>query len=117
MYAFGETGTNAENANNTIVTFDINKGLTSTAFTITSLIAHVRGLELPQGIERSLMAKLVPAQHNLDAGHLEAACGSLGAFISTVDAQSRKKFDAAEAAKLTAEATVRSEERRVGKEC
>jgi hypothetical protein len=109
LYAFGETGTNTENANNAIVPFDINKGLTSTAFTITSLIAHVRGLELPQGIERSLMAKLVPAQHNLDAGHLEAACGRLGAFISTVDAQNRKKFDAADAAKLTAEATVISE--------
>jgi len=109
LYAFGETGTNTENANNAIVPFDINKGLTSTAFTITSLVAHVRELQLPQGIERSLMAKLVPAQHNLVAGHLEAACGRLNAFISTVDAQNRKKFDAAETAKLIAEATVISE--------
>jgi hypothetical protein len=108
LYAFGETG-NSEGASNAIVPFHINKGLTSTVFTITPLVAHIRELELPQGVERSLMAKLLPAQHNLDAGHLEAACGSLGAFISTVDAQNRKKFDAAEAAKLITEATAISE--------
>jgi hypothetical protein len=109
LYALGATGTNTKNANNAIVPFAINKGLTATAFTITSLIAHVRELKLTQVLERRLMATLVPAQHNLAAGHLGAACGTLGAFISTVDARNGKKIYAADAAKLIAEATAISE--------
>ena len=109
LYAFGVTGTNTAGFSNAIVPFGITKGLTSTVFTITPLVAHVRELELPQGIERRLMAKLVPAQHNLAAGHFEAACGGLGAFISAVDGRNGQKLDAAEAAKLIAEANAISE--------
>jgi len=46
--------------------------------TITRLVADVHELGLPGGTERSLLAKLGAAQRNLDAAHLQAACGNLG---------------------------------------
>jgi hypothetical protein len=48
--------------------------------TIADLVAEVTGAGLPHGIERSLLAKLEGAQRKFDAGHLEGACGSLGAY-------------------------------------
>ena len=65
----------------------------------------VRQFGLPRGTARSLLAKLDAAQRALDSGHLGAACGSLGAFLNEVAAQSGKKIDAADAAELTANAT------------
>src|SRR6478752_5401748 len=50
--------------------------------TIARIVDDVQGLGLPRGIERSLLAKLGAAQANLDAGHLQAACNSLGAYIN-----------------------------------
>jgi hypothetical protein len=73
--------------------------------TITRLVADVQGLGLPHGIERSLLAKLEAAQRNLDAGHLEAACGSLGAYSNQVHAQSDHTLSGDQAAALIAEAT------------
>jgi hypothetical protein len=52
------------------------------------VVADVQGLGLPRGIECGLLAKLGAAQRNLDAGHLEAAFGSLGAYGNEVRAQS-----------------------------
>jgi hypothetical protein len=73
--------------------------------TIADLIASVEALDLPHGIENSLLKKLTGAQKNLDAGHLHGACGKLGAFVNQVRAQSGKKIDADDADELIAEAT------------
>jgi len=72
---------------------------------ISQLIASVEALGLPHGTENSLLAKLGVAQRKADAGNSRAACGPLGAFVSTVKAQSGQKIDAADAAQLIADAT------------
>ena len=72
--------------------------------TITRLVADVQGLGLPHGIERSLLAKLGAAQRNVDAGRLEAACGSLGAFGNQVHAESDHRLTGDQAAELVADA-------------
>lgn len=73
--------------------------------TITRLVADVHALELGRGTERSLLAKLDAAQRNLDAGHLQAACGSPGAYTNEVHAQSHHRLDGHQAAELIAVAT------------
>jgi hypothetical protein len=73
--------------------------------TITRVVADVQGLGLPRGIERGLLAKLGAAQQDVDAGRLEAACGSLGAYSNQVQAQSDHKLAGDQAAELIAEAT------------
>jgi virginiamycin B lyase len=72
--------------------------------TIADLIAEVSGAGLPHGIERSLLAKLEGAQRKVDADHLNGACGSLGAYVNEVRAQSGKKLEAAYAQDLIVEA-------------
>ena len=72
---------------------------------IDDLIAEVTEGGLPHGTERSLLAKLEGAQRKFDAGHLEGACGGLGAYINEVRAQSGKKLEAAYAEDLIVEAT------------
>jgi virginiamycin B lyase len=72
--------------------------------TVADLAASVHALGLPHGIERSLMAKLVGAQHKLDAGHAGAACNTLGAFLNEVNGQAQKRIGADDAAALTADA-------------
>jgi len=74
--------------------------------TITTLASDVQGFGLPHGTERSLLAKLNAAQGNVDAGQLQAACHSLGAFINEVDAQAGKKIDYDQADELVTTATV-----------
>ena len=73
--------------------------------TITSLIDDVHGFGLPQGIERSLIAKLGAAQGSLDDGHLHATCASLSAFVDEIRAQADHKLDGDEAEGLIADAT------------
>jgi len=73
--------------------------------TIADLVAEVTEGGLPRGTERSLLAKLKGAQRKLDADHLNGACGSLGAYINEVRAQSGKKLEAAYAEDLIVEAT------------
>ena len=73
--------------------------------TITRLVADVHELGLPGGTERSLLAKLGAAQRNLDAAHLQAACGNLGAYTNEVHAQSHHRLDGHQAAELIAVAT------------
>ena len=72
--------------------------------TIADLIDSVEALELPKGIENSLLTKLNNAQRNLDRDDLSGACDKLGAFIGQVERQSGKKIDAADANELIAEA-------------
>jgi hypothetical protein len=72
--------------------------------TIADLVADVTQAGLPRGIERSLLAKLGAAQRKLDGGHHQGACGSLGASINQVEAQSGKQLAAASAEDLVAEA-------------
>jgi virginiamycin B lyase len=72
--------------------------------TIADLIAEVSGAGLPHGIERSLLAKLEGAQRKVDADHLNGACGSLGAYVNEVRAQTGKKLEAAYAEDLILEA-------------
>ena len=74
--------------------------------TITTFASDVRAFGLPHGTERSLLAKLKAAQANVDAGQLQAACDSMGAFINHVDAQAGKKLTDDQANELVATATV-----------
>jgi hypothetical protein len=60
---------------------------------IEDIIAEVNGAELPHGIENSLLAKLEGALRKRDAGQLDGACGSLGAYINEVRAQNGKKLE------------------------
>ncbi len=72
---------------------------------INGLIALVQDLGLPSGTANSLMVKLQGAASALDRGNPQAACGSLGAFLNEVHAQTGKKLAVAQAALLVAEAT------------
>src|SRR6266404_3458135 len=69
------------------------------------LIALVQSLGLPSGTANSLIVKLQAAASALDRGNIQAACGSLGAFLNEVNAQEGKKLTAAQADLLKAEAT------------
>jgi hypothetical protein len=71
---------------------------------IEPLQADVQRLALPQGIERSLLAKLAAAVRALDAGDQDGTCESLGAYIHQATALSGKKIDVAGAAGLIADA-------------
>ena len=72
---------------------------------IDDLIALVQGLGLQSGTANSLIVKLEAATNALGRGNNQAACGSLGAFLNEVNAQTGKKLTAAEADTLIAEAT------------
>jgi len=73
--------------------------------TIADVIASVRALDLPAGIERALLAKLTGAQRDLAANDHGGACGKLGAFINQVKAQDTKKIAATDTQALTDQAT------------
>src|SRR5678815_2959049 len=73
--------------------------------TIARMVDDVQGLGLPRGVERSLLAKLGAAQANLDAGHLQAACNSLGAYVNEVGAQTDRRLDGGTAGELVGDAT------------
>lgn len=72
--------------------------------TIADPIDSVEELQLPIGVEDSLLAKLTGAQRDLAAGNTDGACAKLAAFIHQVSAQSGKKIDADDAEELIAEA-------------
>jgi hypothetical protein len=72
--------------------------------TIADLIESVDGLDLPSGIENSLLKKLTNAQKNLDADDTAGACDKLASFIAEVHAQSGKKIDTEDADALITEA-------------
>jgi len=69
-----------------------------------SLIDLVLGLELPGGIENSLVKKLENARAALEDGDTATACELLGAFVNECEAQSGKKLAADDAARLIGEA-------------
>jgi hypothetical protein len=72
---------------------------------IPGLIDDVEDLNLPQGTERSLLAKLGSAQRALDRGNETAATGKLTAFINQTEALKRTgRLDPASANQLIAEA-------------
>jgi hypothetical protein len=72
--------------------------------TIADLIASVEALDLPHGVENSLLKKLTNAQRNLDADDLDGACGKLASFAAQVSAQRGKKIETADADDLIEEA-------------
>jgi hypothetical protein len=78
--------------------------VTYTVVTIADVIDSVEALDLPRGLENSLLKKLTNAQRNADADKLNGACGKLGAFIHQVKAQSGKKIAAGDADDLITEA-------------
>ncbi|MBI2346926.1 MAG: M36 family metallopeptidase [Deltaproteobacteria bacterium] len=67
---------------------------------LTDLIAQVEGLQLPTGIENSLVTKLEGAQVVLKQENIGAAKGKLGAFINEVEAQAGKTITQAKAQAL-----------------
>jgi len=84
----------------------VDAGLTTTPPpSIEHLIAEVTDEGLPHGTANSLLAKLDNAQRKVAAGKLAAACGSLGAYINEVQAQSGKKLETEYADALVLEAT------------
>jgi hypothetical protein len=84
----------------------VDAGLTTTPPpSIEHLIQEVTDAGLPHGTANSLLAKLNNAQRKVSAGNVAAACGSLGAYINEVQAQSGKKLETEYADALVLEAT------------
>jgi len=69
-----------------------------------NLISDVEDLELPDGLEKSLISKLDGAISALEKGQDNAAINKLNAFINEVDAQRGKKITEEQADDLIAEA-------------
>jgi Tol biopolymer transport system component len=69
---------------------------------IADLIALLRRFALPPGIENSLSVKLEHALASVDAGNPSAACGQIGAFINSVEAEADKNLTADQASQLLA---------------
>ena len=67
---------------------------------IAELRTTLAGMAIPDGIRRSLDAKLAAAQRAAAAGHVNATCGPLTAFANEVSAQDGKKLTAAQATLL-----------------
>jgi hypothetical protein len=55
------------------------------------LADYISTLNLKQGLERSLTAKLRNAKRDCDRGHTTPACNKLGAFDNEVKAQTIKR--------------------------
>ncbi len=72
--------------------------------TIADLVEHVVSLDLHEGTENALVAKLEAALSAVERGDTDAALGALDAFIHHVRAQRGKKITADEADALIAEA-------------
>lgn len=66
-----------------------------------ALADAVTSLELSNGIEGSLLAKLTSAMTAIRDGKTRSACGALQDFVSQVTAQSGKKISIADATSLT----------------
>jgi len=74
------------------------------AFDIDDLIALVNGLNINQGIQTSLLAKLNAAAAALAADNTTTACTKLQDFINECNAQSGKKLSVEQANELIARA-------------
>ncbi|MFC1977792.1 LamG domain-containing protein, partial [Chloroflexota bacterium] len=72
--------------------------------TLMDLITTVRNLNLPYGIEHSLISKLENALKSLDKGNDGAATNQLNAFINAVEAQSGKNVKTEDAKALIEQA-------------
>jgi len=70
------------------------------AFDLDDLIALVNGLNIHQGIQSSLLAKLNAAAAALAAGNTATACTKLQDFINECNAQSGKKLSVEQANEL-----------------
>jgi hypothetical protein len=68
--------------------------------TISDLRDDVSNMDFHRGIERSLLAQLGAAGSSVDRGNTSSACGQLGAFINSVEAQRGKHIDAEQADEL-----------------
>jgi len=67
------------------------------------VIDRVRALELAAGMESAVLAKLTSAQRALERDNVNAACGTLGAFLDLVNDQSGKAIDREDAEALVAD--------------
>ena len=85
--------------------FEVQETACSPAGRIDNLISLVQGLGLPAGPANSLSVKLEAAASALGRGNIQAACGSLGAFLNEVNAQKGKKLTVAQANLLVSEVT------------
>jgi len=61
------------------------------------LSEFIESLDLPKGIENSLLSKLDNAQKSFDKGNTNAGIKQLEAFINEVEAQSGKKISESDA--------------------
>jgi hypothetical protein len=113
--SIGRADLNGQNVNKTFIPLPnntqplavaVDAGLTTTPPpSIEHLIQEVTDKGLPHGTANSLLAKLNNAQRKVSAGNVAAACGSLGAYINEVQAQSGKKLETEYADALVLEAT------------
>ena len=71
---------------------------------VQDLISDIEVLNLPTGLETSLVAKLEAAITSLDRGRENAAINQLNAFINLVEAQSGKKLTDEQAQQLVTDA-------------
>jgi FIMAH domain len=62
-----------------------------------NLADYISTLNLKQGLEQSLTAKLRNAKRDCERGHTTPACNKLGAFDNEVEAQTDKGITAAQA--------------------
>jgi virginiamycin B lyase len=113
--SIGRADLNGQNANQNFIVLPnntqpmavaVDSGLSTTPPpSIDHLIQEVTDENLPHGTANSLLAKLEGAQRKVAAHNVTAACGSLGAYINEVQAQSGKKLDSECADALVLEAT------------
>ena len=104
VFAIGTTTVNC-----TATDPDDSNSPVSTSFTVTVRGAAAQLADLSQAVHgvgpgNSLAAKVQQAQTDLAAGNVAGACGTLGALINAVSAQSGKSIPAGHAAQLIADA-------------
>lgn len=65
------------------------------------LVTSIEGFNLPRGLANSLMAKVRAMRNAAQRGDVAAACGTMGAFLSEVQAQTGKGLTVGQALQLT----------------
>jgi hypothetical protein len=95
-------GCQARDASGNVSTGSFTVSVKGAAAQITDLQQSVAALDLQDGTETSVQAKLSAALDALNAHNVVDACGSLGALINQINAQTGKKISLADAQALIA---------------
>jgi hypothetical protein len=90
----------ATDASGNVATGSFDVAVKGAASQVADLQLAVASLNLQDGTETSVQAKLAAAQNALASGNLSSACGSFNALINQVSAQSGKKIPVSDAQAL-----------------